>query len=169
MRGRRSVRPPALGPAHRPERIAAFFDLENLLYPLRAKGDIRPGVQALGRFMRELEARGTVVTRLAVCDRPLRRRLCLQLDRLGIRTFTHWGGFDAADRALVQHLRGDLPASCGVVIIGSGDHAFAPEAARLRAEGRSVEVLALPTSLSGELRRAADRVHRFITRGGEAA
>ena len=76
----------------------------------------------------------------------------------GARILVGWGP-DGADRAL---LAAADPAwvrtHYGRVAIGSGDHAFAPLARRLRSLRLVVVVVATPSHLSGDLRRAASLV-----------
>jgi hypothetical protein len=67
---------------------------------------------------------------------------------------------DGADRALARELSDPtwIASRYGRVIIGSGDHFFAPAVWDLRHAGLSVVVVAIATSLSRELHRAAGLV-----------
>jgi NYN domain-containing protein len=76
-----------------------------------------------------------------------------------VRIYGHRGGLDAADHQLLRRIQTELPPSCDTVVIGSGDHIFAPVARELRARGLRVEVIACAGSISHELYRAADACH----------
>ncbi len=45
----------------------------------------------------------------------------------------------------------EIPESCDMVVIGSGDHIFVDAARALRARGRRVELIAPPGCLSADL------------------
>jgi len=68
-------------------------------------------------------------------------------------------GQDGADLALLEQVNA-IPnlKDFHYVVIGSGDHIFAPLARKLKRQGHFVHVIARPESLSGELRRAASHV-----------
>ena len=136
------------------DRTAIALDLENLvgLPPIdRPLADLKT---ALGDI-----ARGrTAVSVVGYCARPLQRKLAFELARFGVRVFGHADRTpDAADRLLVEHVTSALPRSVGTVVIGSGDHIFAPVAASLRRRGLRVEVVARPGTLSSALYSACDR------------
>ena len=145
------------GPFARGERIALYLDLENLLY---GEGIHRLEVfTALVGLLRGFGARGIVVAAIACCDCTLARELAFAFEPAGVRIFTHDGGPDAADNALIERIRHELPASVRTVVIGSGDHIFAAVADELRARGLRVEVIARQGSLSAELYTQADDAH----------
>ena len=107
------------------------------------------------------------MTKVAACDRRLAASVAHPLSCLGIRTFPHAGGKDAADVALLDRMSTELPPSCNLVVIGSGDHIFDSMADRLRAAGRRVEVLAQAGTVSASLYQAADAftdLGRFVLR-----
>lgn len=136
-------------------RIALYLDVENLVHDRRAVGDWDGAAADLLALVDRVSLLGTVVARVAACDREAARRLAPVLAGAGVRTFIHRGGQDAADRILADHLS-CAPASCNVVVIASGDHYFAEAAAELRRRGKHVAVAALFGSLSAELYVAAD-------------
>lgn len=68
-------------------------------------------------------------------------------------------GPDGADRALLGVCNpADIARRYARVVLGSGDHIFAPFAASLRAHGVPVDVISRPEALSGRLRFHASRV-----------
>jgi hypothetical protein len=70
-----------------------------------------------------------------------------------------WYGPDGADLALVDVLRNeDVARRFTHVVIGSGDHLFAEDAARLAARGVCVTVVTRRLSLSWQLFAAAPKV-----------
>jgi hypothetical protein len=78
-------------------------------------------------------------------------------------------GPDGADMALLDVLRHeDVARRFTRVVIGSGDHVFAEEAARLAAQGVCVTVVSRRHSLSRRLAMAAREVI-FLDAGAEAA
>lgn len=143
------------------ERFALVLDLENLVHGYRVAGLWDEAAEAVARIVRGLRRRGTLVAAVAVADPVLTRRMAVPLGALGVRIFSHAGGTDAADRELVRRLETDVPASCDVVVIGSGDHAFAPIARRLRRRGLRVEIAAVPGMDAIDLRDAVDAVIRL--------
>ena len=54
------------------------LDLENLLFCYQDEGTLERGLTVLGRWIEAFEARGTLVTRLGICDRSLRRRIAFR-------------------------------------------------------------------------------------------
>jgi NYN domain-containing protein len=137
-------------------RAALFLDPENLLFVERDAGNLAPGLEAIDRMLVCLERRATVVAKVAVCDSSLAAALAVPLGLLGVRTFPHHGGENAADVALLERIECDLPSSCDLVVLGSGDHIFVPIARRLRAAGKRVEVVARAGAVAASLYRAAD-------------
>lgn len=67
-------------------------------------------------------------------------------------------GADGADRALLAAGEYDPERRFGRIVIGSGDHAFAPYAACVQSKGVDVTVVCRPQSLSRELRLAVHDV-----------
>lgn len=130
------------------DRIAVVLDLENLVGLPPIEGRLSQLIAALARIV---EGR-TVVAAVGYCATPLQRRLLFKMQPLGVRIFGHSERMpDAADRLLLRHLEAELPASVDTVVIGSGDHIFAPSAATLRARNLRVEVAARPGTLSADL------------------
>ena len=151
------------------QRVAVYFDIENLCYPFRAKGRLTDGIDLIAEFLSALRGTSIVVSALGVCDRDTQHLVAFPLSGLGVRVFSHLGGPDAADAALTAHIRGELPASVGTVVIASGDHYFAAVARELQAGGRRVMVASLGHALSHELYRAADEAHLFPVDAASAA
>lgn len=137
-------------------RAAIFFDLENLIYRERLAQDWVSAVALIEQALRQLEERALPVVRVAICDPGLARQLAIPLADLGIRTFTHRDGVDGADRILLERVAHDVPPGCGLIVIASGDHIFAPAARALRLAGKRVEVISRPGLISAELYRAAN-------------
>lgn len=98
-----------------PHRIAVFLDLENLLHPFLELDAVEEGLRRLRMLMEGLAAKGTLVTCVAVCNFRLARQVAVQLSGIGftVRTFTHFGGQDAADLALIDRIHKDLPQVAG--------------------------------------------------------
>lgn len=138
------------------ERVALFLDVENLVHDERRHGDWDGAADVVAAVVSGAAAGGTLVAAVACCDPEVSRRLAIPLAEMGVRTFVHSGGPDGADLELVRRMRTELPASATRVVIASGDHIFAPEARRLRADGRRVEVVARACRLSAELYASAN-------------
>jgi hypothetical protein len=140
------------------ERVAVVLDLENLigLPPLFSGAELGNAIErVIGNRVR--------VTAVGWCARSLQARLAFDLARFGVRVFGHTSReADAADRILLDYLAVELPTSITTVVIGSGDHIFAPAATALRRRGFRVEVVARPGTLATVLRRSADRIHPVI-------
>ena len=143
----------------RETRLAVYLDIENLVHPFRESGLWGQGIGLVASFLRDVGRMGTVVVALAVCDRDAWRHVAFPMAELGVRVFAHSGGPDAADVALVEHIRGELPPSVGTIVIASGDHLFAAVASELRAEGRQVVAASLPGALSHQLYGSVDSTH----------
>lgn len=137
--------------AERAERAAILIDLENLVFEERQRLDWSGAIRVVRALLDQVSETATVVQCVAVCDQSLARRLALPLADHGVRTYTHRGGPDAADIALETRLERDLPASCTLVVIASGDHFFAKHAKRLRRAGKRVHVAARAGAISAEL------------------
>ncbi|MFM8302692.1 MAG: NYN domain-containing protein [Actinomycetota bacterium] len=152
------------------KRIYLLLDAENLLAVHRREGTLAEGLRALGDAVRGLGAEGAVVQGVAFCDADLCASVAWDLAELGVRTFvTGETGPDASDRALTRYLETSLPDSAETVVIGSGDNYFARSARRLRREGRAVEMLALPGSISWELYAAVEHCTFVEPAAGQAA
>jgi hypothetical protein len=150
-------------------RVAVYFDIENLCHPFRSGGRVSEGIDLMASFLGDLRQTNVVVSALGVCDRDTWRRVAFPLNDLGVRVFAHGGGVNAADAALVAHIRGELPPSVGTVVIASGDHFFAGVARELRHGGRQVVVASLRHALSNQLYRAANSAHVFSVSAAHAA
>lgn len=146
-------------------RAALFLDVENLVHEYRERGDWAGAAVALGRVVARARETGTLVAAIASCDLEMARRLALPLRSLGVRTFVHGGGPDAADRDLLRRIESELPASCNVLVIGSGDHIFAEAAERLRRAGKRVEVVSADGRVSVRLAASADACTRLRRAG----
>lgn len=138
------------------ERAAIVLDLENLVGP--TPSPLTPG--DLHEALVGLIGDRVAVSLVGYCVRQLQRRLAFDLSDLGVRVFGHSDPRpDAADHLILQHLRSEIPASATTVIIGSGDHIFAPIASELRLRGLRVEVAARPGTLAAALYREAECWH----------
>jgi uncharacterized LabA/DUF88 family protein len=136
------------------ERIAIVLDLENLV-GLPPHGSAIPEIR---RALADILEGRVTVSSVGYCIRSLQRRLAFELADLGVRVFGHTdAAADASDRLIIEHIAERLPASVTTVVIGSGDHIFAPTASFLRGRGLRIEVAARPRSLSAALYRASDR------------
>lgn len=154
---KRTVRTSSKLPASRP-RVAALVDLENVLAHLwgRPAADLREG---LLEVVDRIRSEGDVVSLVGVGNAGLCRDLVSAAAACGLRLFTVAPGPDAADTLLLE-LASGIPRSATLLLIASGDHAFAPLARSQRESGRRVVVVAPvpPTSLAAELYAAADSV-----------
>jgi hypothetical protein len=132
------------------DRVAIVLDLENLVgFPRSGEA-----VSVVAGSIPRIVADRTLVGGVGWCIRSLQGSACFALAPLGIRVHGHSDpSADAADRFLIRYLESELPSSADTVVIGSGDHIFAPTAARLRRLGKKVEVAARPRSLSAALYR----------------
>jgi hypothetical protein len=156
------------GGRHKQARGAMFLDVENLLHPY-LDGALEEGLQLLRDLIAAVREEVLLVVNVACCSRGLAARIAFPLAELGVRTHVHSGGLDAADEELVRRLD-EVPDTCQIVIIGSGDHRFAFPARRLQASGKQVEIVARPGSVARSLRRAAGSCRWFrTTRPDEAA
>lgn len=136
-------------------RAAVFIDLENAVYPERQAKDWRAATTLVEQCLEAVRRMAMPVLMVAVCDADLAKTLAIPLATLGIRTYAHGGGLNAADDALVVRLAHDVPESCEVVVIVSGDHAFVETALSLRKSGKEVQVMGRQTQISAKLYRAA--------------
>ena len=136
-----------------PERRLHLVDIENLA------GDSLPGLSQV-REVRELYA---WCLPFGAMDQVEVASSHLTLVNAGLGwPHAHYrvqSGPDGADLALLDVLRNEnIPARFTHVAIGSGDHVFAEEAARLAAVGVWVTVVTRPDSLSRRLELAAREV-----------
>jgi hypothetical protein len=136
-----------------PERRLHLVDIENLA------GDSLPGLSQI-REVRELYA---WCLPFGAMDQVEVASSHLTLVNAGLGwPHAHYrvrSGPDGADLALLDVLRNEnIPARFTHVAIGSGDHVFAEEAARLAAVGVWVTVVTRPDSLSRRLELAAREV-----------
>jgi hypothetical protein len=131
-------------------RTAVALDLENLLGGSLSGEALTEITQTLGLIRED----HIPVALVGYCARGFQRRLAFELAPWGVRVFGHSDPRpDAADRMVLGYLEHELPSSADTVIIGSGDHIFAPAAAALMAKGLRVEVAARPGSLAASLYR----------------
>lgn len=140
------------------EAIAVVLDIENLLHPYREVGRLFDGLRALSTKIRELTASGVLIAGVAVCNPLLATLVSFALREMGIRTFRHNGGPNAADDVLLVKIS-ELPQRVTKVVIASGDHIFTEAVTALQAQGRRVEVLGVKGHVARSLRLACDRVH----------
>jgi hypothetical protein len=136
-----------------PERRLHLVDIENLA------GDSLPGLSQV-REVRELY---TWCLPFGAMDQVEVASSHLTLVNAGLgwpdAHYRVQSGPDGADLALLDVLRNEnVPARFTHVAIGSGDHVFAEEAARLGAVGVWVTVVTRPGSLSRRLELAAREV-----------
>lgn len=137
-------------------RAALFLDLENIVHPERMAGDLGAALARVDALLGRVRDEADLVHVVAVCDRRLARDLGADLYARGVRVFAHRGGVDAADRDLIDRLAHDVPASCALLVIASGDHAFRAQAVAHRARGRRVQIVARAGSISADLYRVVD-------------
>lgn len=134
-------------------RVAAYFDVENLWYDV-------PTGQLPDEFARTVDVVttfGVPVQLTASGHVNLLAELVPTAERRRARLLRSHPGRDGADLRLLEEME-QVPASCEVVIVGSGDGAFAPTLRRHRRAGRRTVVLARPGALSRHLAATADQV-----------
>lgn len=146
-------------------RALHVIDIENLL---RLGGD-RVDVGWLRRAYDATAARGCNDLARAAASTFVFKEIA-HACRSWTPLFPAGGGPDAADRRLL----GDVDPAWTAdrfdrVVIGSGDHAFAPLARKLGSQGVEVWAVSWHRSLSRELRQAADVVHYLDGYGERAA
>lgn len=141
------------------ERLAVYLDLENLVWEHWQNQSWEEATLIVSAAISIAKARGTVVRKVAVCDRNLAEPMAFPLRRLGVQVHIHYGGLDAADQALASRLRTEVPASCTTVIIGSGDGGFAEVATELKTLGLRVEALSRANRISYALQQSVDTTH----------
>lgn len=137
-------------------RAAIVLDIENLVHEHWQTGAFDAAVDRIAAIVDFIAARATIVSCVAVCDTSLARGIAVPLAAHGVRVHVHHGGPDAADRCLAERLHTDVPSSCDLVVIASGDHFFCDSVGELRERGRRVEVASRRHHVARELRRAAD-------------
>lgn len=138
------------------ERIHVALDLQNLVGSERRDGRLATAIEAVVEAVRCVGERGTLMGGVAVCDRDLQSRSAWALHGVRVRVHTpESDGPDSADLVLIEYLRSALPETATTVVIGSGDHIFAPVARDLMDAEIRVRLLARPGSVSHELYRSA--------------
>lgn len=155
MRKPRPRRPAPVVDVH--PAVGVLLDLENLLHDTRlVSGDaVRAGFRTIMDTVRSL---GTARFAVGVCDWWLAKILSTDAHELGLRVFPGEIGPDRADAELIRRGERDLPPSVDLVVIGSGDHAFADLARVQHDAGRQVVVLGRPGHIARELTVVADEV-----------
>ena len=133
-----------------------FIDLENIVHAERMAGDSDAAVARVQGLLATVREDADLVYIVAVCDPWLARALGPALHALGVRVFPHRGGVDEADHRLIERLAHDVPASCSLLVIASGDHAFTDAAIEHRNLGRRVQVFARSGSIAADLYRVVD-------------
>ena len=144
-----------------PARIAAYWDLENLLATERDDRD--EALALIAAIVHRVQTGGVLVSNVACCDRTLTTEMAVALSTLGMRVFPHRGGVNAADETLINRIEHERPASVDTVVIGSGDHIFADVTRRLRAQGLRVVAVARPGKIAAELYVAVDEYLEVLT------
>lgn len=136
--------------------VAALLDVENVLFAERRVG--AAAAQAgLADLMARVRRLGELRFAVAACDWWMARLLLPAAARYGVRLFPGPLGRDRADRELLR--RGaDIPRSTELVVIASGDGAFASLARQQHDRGRSVVVAAHDGHLAASLQASADEV-----------
>jgi hypothetical protein len=143
-------------PMHQPIRSLHLIDVENLVGGSRVGVDaVAPAFEAYRRTVTVGPEDHVVLgtgTELAFASKAAWPGALLRIGK----------GIDGADRALLSALAPDFIAShYHRLVVGSGDHAFAPMVAELRSRRVAVMVIVRDrTSLSGDLRRLA--MHRCL-------
>lgn len=141
--------------AQRGVRAHALLDLENLLHDAR-KGTRSDLESAFRRLIEVIKGCAGHVTAEGCGDYWLVRRLVPAAHEVGARLFPGPLGKDRADSELISRAKNDVPSSCDVLVIGSGDHGFSNVAARHRDAGRYVIAVARTGSLATRLRESVD-------------
>lgn len=153
---RQPLRHRCAGPTSQRVQVAALLDLENLLYMERRTSPqaVRSGFQ---RLVRCLRSRGDVRFAVGCCDRWLAGMLAPVAVNSGVRIHPCMIGRECADRELLRRAA-DLPRGADLVVVGSGDHAFAPLVAGLGLSGRRTLVIGRAGGIATSMRAAADEV-----------
>lgn len=135
-------------------RTAHFLDIENLCGNPTAFGAVH--VAAEYRDLVRVQHGDQIVVGASSSQAAFAGRQAFPGAQLVYRE-----GQDGADNALVDFARSELDVLAGrfdTIVIGSGDHAFAPLARELAAVGLTVVVVAIPRTISGALTRSVDRI-----------
>lgn len=134
----------------------AYLDLENVLHPASELDD----EELTRRFRGVVAACRRLLPSIAIvacCDGRIASRLVAPAAQLGVRLFPTRPAQDAADRALEELIALDSIVELDLVVVVSGDHAFAATATKLRAAGAEVVAVAVPQTISAELYLSVDR------------
>jgi hypothetical protein len=136
--------------------VGALLDLENLLHAARRRSGhaVRADLRSL---MVQVRAMGQLRHAVGCCDFWLAKMLTPAAAELGVRVFPGRLGKDRADAELLRRAT-DIPRSVDVLVIGSGDGAFAPLVARAALAGRHTVVVARAGTVAASLRAAAHEV-----------
>ena len=136
--------------------LGVVLDLENLLHPARrtSGATVRDLFVEIVARLRDL---GEIRHAVGCCDFWLARILAPVAGATGVRIYPGELGKDRADRELLRRAA-DIPASVEVLVIGSGDQAFAPLVAEQALAGRRTIVVARADSIAPALRAAAHEV-----------
>lgn len=145
-------------------RTLHIVDIENLM------GDPRAGAEAVaGAFRAYLKRVGYRPGDLLVVAANPGLAFAIKAGAPGPYCLWTRPGTDGADSILVERVSKEFAvARCDRVVIGSGDHAFAPLAAAVHASGNPVVVVSRPGSLSGALQGCGYAI-RFLPEFDEAA
>lgn len=137
-----------------------LLDLENLLHEARRVSGqaIRHG---LVRVMEQLRPLGAPRFVVGVCDWWLAKALCPTAATLGVRVYPGPMGRRRADAELLRRGVDDVPDSVAVLVIGSGDAAFAELVHAHRTAGRRVVVAGRAGRIARCLLADADDVVRL--------
>ena len=141
--------------------VAAILDLENLLYDARrCSGDaVRAAFVTL---MAELRTLGDLRYAVGCCDRWLAGMLAPVAAQWGVRLHPCAIGPNCADRELLRRAA-DIPRGVSVLVVASGDGAFAPLVADQALAGRQTVVIGRRGRISLALRCAAHTVRELAT------
>jgi hypothetical protein len=149
------------GPVQERPQVAVILDLENVLYDARrVSGEaVRAAFVAL---MAELRMLGDVRFAVGCCDQWLAGMLAPVAQAWGVRLHPCAIGPDCADRELLRRAA-DIPRGASVLVVASGDGAFAPLVAEQSLEGRQTVVIARRGHIAMALRCAAHKVRELTT------
>lgn len=133
------------------QRVAIALDLENLSHDHRSRGDWAAVRETVWSLLLHTSSRGRLVSGFAVCDANLARRLGPMLGRFGIQTRVHGGGKNAADLALIDCIKHELPSNVDLVMVGSGDKIFVQASTWLEGQGKKVEFVGRRGTMSSRI------------------
>jgi hypothetical protein len=134
-------------------RALAVLDLENLLYELWHAPDAALHL-AFADLLSRCRQPDTPTQFVGCGDYRLTRRLAGAAHHHQVRLHPTRPGPDRADVHLLASLTDAAPTTLATIIIGSGDHIFAPAARRLRQAGKHLICVAATHRLSTELAHA---------------